>query len=129
MTKVLIADDNRDMRYILRVQAELLGFTAVTAENGRDAVETAIVEKPDLILMDIMMPEMDGWEAIRLLRSVSETKNIPVLAVTAMFHCADLQTCIDVGSNDYIVKPFTWAELRAKITGLAATLPTSTGRA
>ena len=121
MTKILIADDNRDMRYILGFQAELLGFTAVTAENGRDAVETAIVEKPDLILMDIVMPGMDGWEAIRLLRSVSETKNIPVLAVTAMFHCADLQTF-----NDYIVKPFTWEELRAKITGLAATLPTST---
>jgi two-component system, cell cycle response regulator DivK len=118
MTKVLLVDDNPGMRHVLRAQMEWVGFAAITAENGNEGVETAIAEKPDLILMDIMMPEMDGWEATRILRANPETKEIPILAITAMFRPADLQTCIDAGCDDYIVKPFTLDELLKKIKAL-----------
>jgi CheY-like chemotaxis protein len=120
MAKVLVVDDNPDMRYLLRVQLELIGFTAVAANNGKEAVEKATAEKPDLIVMDILMPEMDGREATQILRSTPQTEDIPILAITAMVLPSDLQTCIDAGCNDYIVKPFTWRQLRTRITALIA---------
>ena len=116
MTKILVVDDNSDMRYLLRVQLELIGFAAVTANDGKEAIEKAIAEKPDLIVMDILMPELDGREATQILRSTPQTKDIPVLAITAMLLPSDLQTCIDAGCTDYIVKPFTWQKLRTRIT-------------
>jgi CheY-like chemotaxis protein len=118
MKKVLIIEDHRDLRELLRAHIHLKGFTAVTAKNGKEGIETAIAEKPDLILMDIMMPEMNGWEATRILRGITETKEIPILAVTAIFRSSDLESCIEAGCNDYISKPFTLEELRNKINGL-----------
>lgn len=78
-------------------------------------MEKAVQEKPHLILMDIMMPGMDGWEATRTLRSNPEMQNIPILAATALFRESDLRSCIEAGCNDYIVKPFTFQELQKKI--------------
>jgi two-component system alkaline phosphatase synthesis response regulator PhoP len=95
-----------------------LGFTCITAKNGKEGVDTAVAEKPDLILMNSMMPEMDGWEATRILRSHPQTKDIPILGATAMFRPADLKAWLDVGCNDYIVKPFTLDELSRKIRAL-----------
>jgi two-component system alkaline phosphatase synthesis response regulator PhoP len=94
---------------------ELMGFSAIPAKHGKEGVEKAVQEKPQLILMDIMMPGMDGREATRLLRSHPDTQDIPILAATALFRDADLKTCIDAGCNDYIVKPFTFQELQGKI--------------
>jgi two-component system, cell cycle response regulator DivK len=68
MKKVLVIEDHRDLRELIREQINLKGFAAITAKNGKEGIETAIAEKPDLILMDIIMPEMDGWEATRILR-------------------------------------------------------------
>lgn len=118
MTKVLIVDDNSDVRDFLRAQLSSMGFAAITAENGRRGVETAIVEKPTLILMDLMMPEMDGYAASRMLRTHPETKDIPILAVTALSARSDLQRCTEVGCNDYLVKPFTSDKLLRKIKAL-----------
>ena len=95
-----------------------MGFTTITAKNGKEGVATAVAEKPDLILMNSVMPEMDGWEATRILRANPQTKNIPILAATAMFRPADLKAWLDVGCNDYIVKPFTLDELSRKIRAL-----------
>jgi CheY-like chemotaxis protein len=78
-------------------------------------VKKALEEKPHLILMDIMMPEMDGKAATRAIRSNPETQNIPILAATVLFRESDLKSCIEAGCNDYIVKPFTFQELRGKI--------------
>jgi CheY-like chemotaxis protein len=103
------------MREILVRVIELMGFTAFTSKNGTGGVEKAVVEKPNLILMDIMMPEISGWEATQMLRGHPETKDVPILASTALFRPSDLQRCIDAGCNDYIVKPFTVKELRRKI--------------
>jgi two-component system alkaline phosphatase synthesis response regulator PhoP len=95
-----------------------MGFTTITAKNGKEGVDSAVAEKPDLIVMNSIMPEMDGWEATRLLRSNPQTKDIPILAATAMFRPSDLKAWLDVGCNDYIIKPFTFDELSRKIRAL-----------
>jgi two-component system cell cycle response regulator DivK len=118
MNKVLLVEDHPGIRYIVRVHLERLGFDVVIAENGKEGVETAIAAKPDLIMMDSHMPEMDGWQAARILRSDPETENTPILAATAMSRPSDIQKWIDAGCNDYIVKPFTFDELLRKINAL-----------
>ncbi len=77
MMKILIIENHADMREILVRILDLMGFTAITSRNGREGVEKALAEKPDLILMDIMMPEISGWEATRILRGNPQTKDIP----------------------------------------------------
>jgi two-component system cell cycle response regulator DivK len=120
MAKILIVDDNPDVREVLRCQLEMLGYLVVAAENGYIGIAKATVEQPDLILMDIMMPEMDGWQASRAVRANPETKDIPILAATAMCRRADLTACLEAGCNAYIVKPFTMMELQRKIGELIA---------
>ena len=115
MTKILIVEDHADMRELLTWQIELMGFTPIPAKHGKEGIEKAIAEKPDLVLMDIMMPGMDGWQAARELRAHPETKGIPTLAATALFRDSDLKTCLEAGCNGYIVKPFTFQELQGKL--------------
>ena len=115
MKKILIVEDHADMRELLAWQVELTGFVPITAKLAKAGVEKAIAEKPDLILMDVMMPGMDGREAVRQLRAHPETKDIPILAATALFRTTDLKTCLDAGCNGYIVKPFTFQELQVKL--------------
>jgi two-component system alkaline phosphatase synthesis response regulator PhoP len=118
MKKVLIVEDHADMRELLSWQIELMGFVPITAKHGKEGVEKAVAEKPHLVLMDIMMPGMDGRETARALRENPETKNIPILAATALFRDSDLKSCLDAGCNAYIVKPFTFQELQAKLREL-----------
>jgi two-component system, cell cycle response regulator DivK len=118
MTKILLVEDHPELRHVLRDRLEWMGFIALTAENGKEGVETAVAEKPDLIVMNSKMPEMDGWEATRVLRANPQTKDIPILAATAMFRPDDLKAWMNCGCNDYIVKPFTTEELLRKITAL-----------
>jgi CheY-like chemotaxis protein len=115
MKKVLIVEDHADMRELLMWQIELMGLLPIAAKHGKEGVEKAICEQPDLILMDIMMPGMDGWAAARELKANPETKNIPILAATALFRDSDLKSCLDAGCNAYIVKPFTFQELQGKV--------------
>ena len=115
MKKVLVVEDHPDMRELLIWQMEFMGFLAIPAKHGKEGVEKAVQEKPELILMDIMMPGMNGWEATRTLRSNPETQNIPILAATALFRESDLKSCLEAGCNDYIVKPFTFQELQGKV--------------
>ena len=113
--KVLIVEDNSDMRDLLCHVIERLYVVPVLARHGKEGVEKAIAEKPQLILMDMMMPVMDGWEAARALRANPDTKNIPILATTALFRPHELKTCLEVGCNGYIVKPFSCLDLQTKI--------------
>ena len=115
MKKILIIEDHADMRELLAWQIELMGFTPISAKQGREGVEKALAEKPQLIIMDIMMPGMDGWEAARQIRAHAEIKDIPILAATALFRDSDLKNCMEAGCNGYIVKPFTFQELQAKV--------------
>jgi CheY-like chemotaxis protein len=118
VNKVLIIEDHGDMRDLLTWQIELMGFIPIAANRGNEGVEKALREKPQLIIMDIMMPGMDGWEAAREIRAHAETKDIPILAATALFRDSDLKSCIEAGCNGYIVKPFTFEELQAKVREL-----------
>ncbi len=113
--KVLIVEDHPDLVDRLTRQLKRLGFAVISADNGMRGVEKAITEKPDLILMDIMMPVMDGREATRIIRSNKKTKNIPILATTAITEKSQLRECIEAGCNDYIIKPFTFEKLQCKI--------------
>lgn len=115
MKKILIVEDHADMRELLTWQIELMGYLPIPAKHGKEGVEKAVAEQPHLILLDIMMPGMDGWEAARTLRANPETKNIPILAATALFRDSDLRSCLDAGCNGYIVKPFTFQELQGKV--------------
>jgi DNA-binding response OmpR family regulator len=118
VNKVLIIEDHGDMRELLTWQIELMGFTAISAQRGAEGVAKAVSEKPQLIILDIMMPGMDGWAAAREIRANAETQHIPILAATALFRDADLKTCLEAGCNGYIVKPFTFEELQAKVREL-----------
>ena len=125
MKKVLIIEDHGDMRELLTWQIELMGFLPITAKRGSEGVEKAASEKPELIIMDIMMPGMDGLAAARAIRANEETKDIPILAATALFRDSDLKSCIDAGCNGYIVKPFTFQELQAKVRELIPSASTT----
>ncbi|MGH7874303.1 MAG: response regulator [Candidatus Binatia bacterium] len=118
MKKILIIEDHADMRELLAWQIELMGFTPISAKQGREGVEKALAEKPQLIIMDIMMPGMDGWEAAKQIRALPDIKDIPILAATALFRDSDLKNCMDAGCNGYIVKPFTFQELQGKVREL-----------
>ena len=113
--KILIVEDNSDMRDLVCLIVERLFYLPVLARHGKEGLERAIAEKPQLILMDMRMPVMDGWEAARALRTHPDTKNIPILATTALFRPHELKTCLEAGCNDYIVKPFSCVDLQTKI--------------
>ncbi len=116
--KILVVEDHPDASNLLTRQLSILGFSVILANNGMEAVEKAIEEKPQLILMDIRMPGMDGREATRKIRSNPETMNIPILATTVLDRETELTECIEAGCNDYIVKPFTPKELASRIEKL-----------
>jgi two-component system alkaline phosphatase synthesis response regulator PhoP len=115
MKKALIVEDHTDLLEMLSWQMELMGFSVITANNGKEGVKKAMEEVPHLILMDIMMPGLDGLEATRMIRSNPETKDTLIMASTVLYKESELKACIEAGCNDYIVKPFTLQELQEKI--------------
>ena len=115
MKKALIVEDHPDLLEVLTLQLEKMGFAVVSANTGMEGVTKAVEEKPQLILMDIMMPGMDGREATHRIRSNQETKEIPILVITALTKESQLRECIKAGCNNYIVKPFTPEKLLKKI--------------
>ena len=110
---ILLAEDHLDSREAMRALLEAHGYRVVEAANGREAVELALESKPDLVLMDIMMPEMDGFEATRVLRSQERTARLPIIAVTAMDGAQRLS--MQAGANDFVAKPIDTRGLMAKI--------------
>ena len=115
MNKALIVEDHPGLLEVLTLQLEKMGFAVVSANTGMEGVTKAVEEKPQLILMDIMMPGMDGREATRRIRSNQETKDIPILVITAITDKSQLRECIKAGCSDYISKPFTAKDLQEKI--------------
>jgi two-component system alkaline phosphatase synthesis response regulator PhoP len=113
--KVLVVEDHPDMRKLLSIELELMGFQPLTACSGEEGVKKALDEKPDLVLLDILMPGMDGRDMARTLRNNPETKAIPILAATALSRYSDLKSCLEAGCDDWIVKPFTYKDLEEKL--------------
>lgn len=116
--KILIVEDHGDTREVLEHQLEFLGYEATIAQNGVEAVELAESERPDLIIMDIMMPKMNGLEATYQIRKNPKTRSIPILAATAKAMPGDREQCVIAGFDGYLAKPFTYVELGEAIDGL-----------
>ncbi len=112
---ILIADDEEHIRRILEVRLKSAGYDVIKASNGKEAVELAIKEKPDLIIMDIMMPQMDGFQATKTLKSRLETAIIPVMMLTAKKDIDSELKGIDMGADDYMTKPFDGQRLLARV--------------
>jgi two-component system alkaline phosphatase synthesis response regulator PhoP len=110
--KILIADDELDLLNTVRAYLEDAGFQALVATNGRDAVAVVRHDKPDLVILDLMMPVMDGWEAARQIRRESA---VPIIMLTARVEDADKIAGLEMGADDYITKPFSPRELVARV--------------
>ena len=117
--KILVADDTATNVALVRAAAERLGHLVITAGNGREAVEVYQREKPDLIFMDVMMPEMNGLAAVREIRSMPAERWIPVVFLSAMDQMDDILRGLEGGGDDYLVKPVDLRLLRAKINAYA----------
>ncbi|MCA9942513.1 MAG: response regulator [Ardenticatenaceae bacterium] len=106
MTKILIAEDDQDIRELVVLTLQFSGFEVVAVEDGSLAVENAQAQAFDLILMDVRMPRMTGYEACRRLKEDEATKDIPIVFLSAKGQEQEIQTGLDVGAADYILKPF-----------------------
>ncbi len=109
--KILIADDDPIIIKLLQVNLEMEGYDVVTAQDGQDAVEKAGKEHPDLVMLDIMMPRMDGWAARQALLADPALKDIPVIFLSARAQQADLRKGYEAGVAEYITKPFDPVDL------------------
>src|SRR5581483_7200015 len=118
MPRILIVEDNEDSRDALSRRLQRRGFDVILAANGREGIGQVRAEKPDLVLMDLNMPEMDGWEATRHLRAAEETRLVPVIALTAHALTGDRERALAAGCNDYHAKPITLTELVQQIEAL-----------
>ncbi|HYT33331.1 MAG TPA: EAL domain-containing protein [Thermoanaerobaculia bacterium] len=116
--KILIVDDDEDILLIVQTILASAGYSAFTAHNGREGIETARELKPDLILLDVMMPELSGWEVCTTLKNAPETRQIPIAMLTVKSEIRDLITGMQVGADDYITKPFTRRKLLSTVRKL-----------
>jgi diguanylate cyclase (GGDEF)-like protein len=115
---VLVVEDDRFLSRLLEVELGSAGFVVRTARDGREALDAALADPPDLILADVMMPRMDGFELTRQLRADPRTEDVNIIMVTARGLSADKLTGLTAGADDYIVKPFDNEELLARIRGV-----------
>jgi two-component system cell cycle response regulator DivK len=117
--KVLYVDDNDDNVYVLRSRLTRAGFAVVIATDGAQGVAMAAKEQPDLILMDLGLPVLDGWEATRRIKAAPETRHIPVIALTAHAMTGDREKALAAGCDDFETKPVDLPRLLEKIKMLA----------
>ena len=120
MPKILLVEDNEMNRDMLSRRLIRKGYEVVMALDGQQAVEAAGAQKPDLILMDMSLPVIDGWEATRQIKAAPETRAIPVIALTAHAMSDDREKALQAGCDDYDTKPVDLPRLLDKITGLLA---------
>ncbi len=118
MTKILLIEDNEMNRDMLSRRLTRRGYTVVIAEDGQQGVDMATSERPDLILMDMSLPVMDGWEATRRIKESEATKSIPVIALTAHAMAEDRDKALAAGCDDYDIKPIELPRLLEKIEKL-----------
>jgi two-component system, cell cycle response regulator DivK len=123
MPKILLVEDNEMNRDMLSRRLQRRGYEVVLAVDGQEGVALAQAEAPDLILMDMSLPVMDGWEATRQLKAASETMAIPVIALTAHAMSGDREKAMKAGCDDYDAKPIDLPRLLAKIEALLRRRP------
>jgi DNA-binding response OmpR family regulator len=122
MAKILIAEDERDIRDLITFTLRFAGHEVIPTANGEEAWLTAQQVLPDLILMDVRMPRMTGYEACEHLKATESTKNIPVIFLSAKGQESEVRTGIEAGAEEYILKPFSPDQLTARIKQILANL-------
>ena len=115
---VLAADDDEDILELIAFRLEHSGYTVLQARDGAEALELARANKPDLAVLDVMMPKIDGIELTRRLREDESTSRMPIILLTARTQEADVQQGFDAGADDYIRKPFSPQELRSRVQAI-----------
>lgn len=115
MAKILIAEDERDIRDLIEFTLRFAGHETITAVNGEEACNLSKEMLPDLILMDVRMPKMTGYEACKVIRGDKSTEKIPVVFLSAKGQEAEVQTGMEAGAVDYILKPFSPDQLASRI--------------
>jgi two-component system cell cycle response regulator DivK len=118
MTRILYIEDNEDNIYMLARRLERRGFEVIAAPNGAQGVAMAHSERPALILMDLRLPVLDGWEATRRLKAQAATRDIPVIALSAHAMAGDRDAALAAGCDDFDTKPIEFTRLLAKIEAL-----------
>jgi CheY-like chemotaxis protein len=117
-SKVLIADDNVQNVELLEAYLAELGCATVIASDGQETLDKVAAEQPDLVLLDIMMPKMSGFEVCKKLKSDAETRNIPILVVTALHETGDIERAVEAGADDFLSKPVNKLELITRVKSL-----------
>jgi DNA-binding response OmpR family regulator len=115
--RILVVDDEVDLVETVRFSLDLEGYDVLVAYNGEEALNQARKENPDLILLDLMLPKLDGYKVCRLLKFDERYKHIPILMLTAKIQEKDKVTGMETGANEYITKPFEMDELMKKVKG------------
>ena len=118
MAKILIAEDEPDIRNLITFTLRFAGHEVTAAQNGEEALELALTVMPDLILMDVRMPRMDGYEACKRMKADEKIQHIPVVFLSAKGQEAEVQTGLKAGAEEYILKPFSPDELTDRVKAL-----------
>jgi DNA-binding response OmpR family regulator len=116
--KVLVAEDDPDIRNLIVYSLQFAGFDVMEATNGIEAVTIAQAEKPDIILLDVRMPKMSGYEACAELKSEAATESIPIVFLSARGQETEIKHGLELGAEEYIIKPFAPDELQRRVTGI-----------
>ena len=117
--KILYVEDNEDNIYVLESRLKRQGYIVLIARDGARGVELATTEQPDVILMDLSLPVLDGWEATRRIKAAEQTRHIPVIALTANAMTGDRETALAAGCDDFDIKPIVMTRLLEKIRTLS----------
>ena len=123
MARILIAEDEKDIRELIVFSLQFAGFEVVPAVDGQDAVEKAQEVEPDLIMMDVRMPRMTGYEACAKMKTIDAIKDIPVVILSAKGQESEIQTGLNAGAYEYILKPFAPDELIQRVKDIISSLP------
>lgn len=120
MARVLVVDDDPDVRQLVEMKLRLDGIETLVAKNGQEALDVLAVEHVDLVVLDVMMPVMDGMETCRRIREDESNAGLPIIMLTAKAQSSDIQSGFATGATDYVVKPFSPRELLSRVRGSLA---------
>ena len=124
MAKILVAEDEADIRELISFSLTYAGLEVITAVDGEQAVQRAVQEKPDLIMLDVRMPKMTGYEACAAIKKTNGLQDVPVIILSAKGQESEIEAGLDAGAYEYILKPFVLEELVYKVKSIVGCLPT-----
>ena len=118
MAKILIAEDEPDIRELVAFMLRFAGYEVLAASNGEEAVQTAAREIPDLVLMDVRMPRMTGYDACRIMKANPDLRDVPVVFLSAKGQESEIQSGLEAGAEEYLLKPFSPDELTNRVRSI-----------